>query len=53
MNLQGIFNKINEIHRKGYDFNGEAGRDFQLPKEGPNAINCLNFAVNAELLILI
>ncbi|NLM44709.1 MAG: flagellar hook-associated protein FlgK [Clostridiales bacterium] len=44
-------NKINEIHRKGYDFNGEAGRDFfNVPKEGPNAINCLNFAVNAELL---
>lgn len=43
--------KINEIHRKGIDFNGTAGGDFfNVPDGDLNKINCLNFAVSGALL---
>lgn len=43
--------KINEIHRKGVDFNGAAGGDFfQVPEDGWDKINSINFAVNGAIL---
>jgi len=44
-------NKINEIHRKGIDFNGTAGGNFfEVPDGDPDKINCLTFAVSGALL---
>jgi len=44
-------NKVNEIHRKGIDFNGKAGGNFfDVPDGNPDNINCLNFAVYGALL---
>ncbi len=42
---------INEQHRKGIDFLGGAGENFfEVPKEGWDKINCINFAVSDKLL---
>lgn len=44
--------KINEVHRKGIDFKGEAGGDFfNVPEGDYSKINCTNFGVTGALLV--